>query len=34
MIFKKINKPYVKNMKTLNETNEIANKNILETINK
>ena len=33
MICKKINKPDVKNMKTLNETNEIANKNILETIN-
>jgi hypothetical protein len=33
MICKKINKPNVKNMKTLNETNEIANKNILETIN-
>ena len=33
MICKKINKPDVKNMKNLNETNEIANKNILETIN-
>ena len=33
MICKKINKPDVKNMKTLNEMNEIANKNILETIN-